>query len=73
MPQVIAVMIAGAGIYAGFKWLSRAFEHHVEEAERRAEELSRRAADAARVTKDLGTLEYDPVSRVYKPRSAPRT
>ena len=70
MPQVVAVMIAGAGIYAGLRWLSRTLEHHVREAQLHAEELSRRATDATRVTKDLGTLEYDPATRVYKPRGS---
>lgn len=68
MPQVLAVMVAGAGIYAGLRWLSRTLEQHVREAQRHAEDLSRRAAEAGRVPKDLGTLEYDPVAQVYRPR-----
>jgi hypothetical protein len=68
MPQVIAVMLAGAGLYAGMKWLSRTFS----EAQRRAEAEARRqeaVARGAQAAKDLGTLELDPQSGVYRPRT----
>jgi hypothetical protein len=69
MPQLIAVFVAGAGIYAGLKWLSRTLESHARVAARQAEELRRRAEKSGRVPKDLGTLELDPESGVYKPRT----
>jgi len=72
MPQLVAVMLAGAGIYAGLKWLSRTLERHAREAHRQTEEARRRATETARVAKDLGDLEYDPEARVYKPRDAGR-
>jgi hypothetical protein len=68
MPQLIAVFVAGAGIYAGLKWLSKALESQARMAARQADELRRRA-EKGRVPKDLGTLEYDPASGVYRPRA----
>ncbi len=63
MPPFIALAIAGVGIYAGFKWVTRewqraASEHGVDAA----------GADARHVPKDLGTLEWDASTGVYKPR-----
>jgi hypothetical protein len=69
MPQLIAVFVAGAGIYAGLKWLSKTLESQARMAARQAEELRRRSGEKGRVPKDLGTLEYDPESGVYKPRT----
>jgi hypothetical protein len=69
MPQLVAVIIAGAGLYAGLRWLSKALERHALAARRAAEdELARRERGAGRPVKDLGTLEYDPESRIYRPR-----
>lgn len=70
MPQVFALLIAGAGIYAGLKWISRA----VADAQRtaRLKEAALREAMARReggAPKDLGTLEFDPATGVYRPRS----
>jgi hypothetical protein len=69
MPQLIAVFVAGAGIYAGLKWLSKVLEQQARMAARHAEELRQRSAEKGRVPKDLGTLEYDPESGVYRPRT----
>ena len=72
MPQVVAAVFAGLGVYAGLKWLSDKIERKFQEAAQvmaEMEERERKAA-AARPPKDLGTLEYDPVSRVYKPGNA---
>jgi len=68
MPQVIALMVAGAGLYAGYKWISRLLTD-TEETFRRAEAEIRRHEETARVPKDLGSLDYDPQSGVYRPRS----
>jgi len=69
MPQLVAVFVVGAGLYAGLKWLTKVLESQARVAARQAEELKRRAAEQGRVPKDLGTLEYDPESGVYKPRT----
>lgn len=71
MPQVFALLIAGAGIYAGLKWISRAMAD-AQQTAARLKEAKLREAMARReggATKDLGTLEYDPATGVYRPRS----
>jgi hypothetical protein len=70
MPHVFALLIAGAGIYAGLKWMSRVMSDAQQAARLREAEL--REAMARReggTPKDLGTLEYDPATGVYRPRS----
>jgi len=61
MPQVIALVVAGAGLYAGYRWASRMISG-VKDARRT------RTQSGAVAPKDLGTLEYDPQSGVYRPR-----
>lgn len=61
MPHVFALVIAGAGLYAGFKWVSRLVQGATAEAE-----LMKSARGPA--PKDLGTLDLDPQSGVYRPR-----
>lgn len=57
MPHVLALVVAGAGLYAGYRWVSRM----IAKGEQRARE--------GRVSpKDLGTLEYDAKAGVYRPR-----
>ncbi|HRN89090.1 hypothetical protein [Hyphomicrobium sp.] len=56
MPQVIALVVIGAGLYAGYKWVSRTIAKGQRRGERRV------------TPKDLGTLEYDAKSGVYRPR-----
>ncbi|HYD16048.1 MAG TPA: hypothetical protein VEA77_06575 [Hyphomicrobium sp.] len=68
MPQVIALMVAGAGIYAGFKWVSRLLTE-AEQVMKRGEEIQRQEAQARNVPKDLGSLELDPQTGVYRPRT----
>jgi hypothetical protein len=68
MPQVIALMVAGAGLYAGFKWVSRLLSE-AEQTIKRGEEIQRREAAARSVPKDLGPLDYDPQTGVYRPRT----
>lgn len=56
MPQVIALVVVGAGLYAGYKWVSRVI-------------AKGQRSDERRVTpKDLGTLDYDAKTGVYRPR-----
>lgn len=68
MPQVFALVLAGAGLYAGFKWVQRALKSVEEETRRREAELRAAAARAGVAPKDLGTLEYDDKTGVYRPR-----
>lgn len=69
MPQLIALAIAGAGVYAGARWMARKVATVMAEMERQQAEVRRRAAEASGQPRDLGTLELDPKSGVYKPRT----
>jgi hypothetical protein len=62
---VIALAFLGAGLYAGYRWLSRAAHDFAAELQVAEEELRRQAA--GRIEKNLGALEYDAVSGVYRP------
>ena len=65
MPQVIALALLGAGLYAGYRWFTRTAREIGAGMQRAEEELTQRAS--GRVEKNLGALEYDPVSGVYRP------
>lgn len=64
MPQVIALALLGAGVYAGYRWLTRAAREIAAQAQR-SEEMRQEAS--GRIEKNLGALEYDPASGVYRP------
>jgi hypothetical protein len=70
MPQVIALALLGAGLYAGYRWVTRATREIADQMQR-ADEALRQEANTGRIEKNLGALEYDPASGVYRPR-APR-
>jgi hypothetical protein len=65
VPQVIALALLGAGLYAGYRWLSRAARELGAEMQAAEEELRRQTAGS--IEKNLGALEYDPASGVYRP------
>lgn len=65
MPPFAILALLGVGLYAGYRWYART-------ADRIAEEIKRSEADDLRpanvpIEKNLGTLEYDPISGVYRP------
>lgn len=62
MPHVIAVLVTGAGLYAGWKWISRQIAPPKRDA-------SAAGQGPRTAPKDLGTLDRDPVSGVYRPRA----
>ena len=66
VPQVIALALVGAGLYAGYRWFSRATREIAAEVSRAQDELRRRAAGGM-LEKDMGALVYDPVTGVYRP------
>lgn len=66
MPQLIALALAGAGLYAGYRWFARVNKQVTAQIRRTEEELGRRAG--AVLEKDMGELEYDPASGVYRPK-----
>lgn len=66
MPQLVILALVGAGLYAGYRWLSRSARELAAEVRRAEDELRARAAGGA-LEKDMGRLEYDPASGVYRP------
>lgn len=70
MPQVLLLVVAGAGLYAAARWSFRQLERMAEETRRAAEEEMERRAEAARSedARDLGMLVYDPATGQYRPK-----
>jgi hypothetical protein len=67
MPQLFALAVVGAGLYAGYRWLVRATEALKAEVQLAHDELRARSTSMA-LPKDMGELEYDPSSGVYRPK-----
>jgi hypothetical protein len=65
MPQVVAAVLIGAGIAAGFKWIAKEMARAAEEARVAHKETGGR--NVATAPKDLGALEWDAKSGVYRP------
>ncbi len=68
MPQLVGLMVVGAGLYAAYRALGRIAERMSAEVLRAEEELRRRAANAGAIEKDLGALEWDEAQQVYRPK-----
>jgi hypothetical protein len=68
MPQLVGLVVVGAGLYAAYKALGRMVQQVSVQATRAEEELQRRAAAAGAIEKDLGALEWDEVQQVYRPK-----
>ena len=66
MPQLIVIGLAGAGLYAGCRWLVRELRHALEAAQPARDDLSRAATETIG-PKDLGRLEWDAEAGVYRP------
>ena len=71
MPQMIALALLGAGLYAGYKVLSRTAGRVAEDLKRAEEALRRRQAEMqgreAGEPRDLGRLVWDADKGVYRP------
>lgn len=67
MPQVIVLVLAGAGVYAGYRWVSREVRRALAAAADAHDGLKTEAAKAAGIPKDLGPLEWDEKAGVYRP------
>jgi hypothetical protein len=65
MPQVVAAVLIGAGIAAGFKWIAREMARAADEARVAHEDSVPRNVTTA--PKDLGALEWDAKAGVYRP------
>lgn len=66
MPQLVAVVLIGAGIAAGVKWLAREMSRATDVA-RDAHEQMMGGPELSSVPKDLGSLEWDDEAGVYRP------
>lgn len=68
MPQLVGLMVVGAGLYAAYKAIGRIAQQVTEQMARAEDELSRRTAEVRVAEKDLGLLEWDEVQQVYRPK-----
>ncbi|MBN9262064.1 MAG: hypothetical protein BGN89_18160 [Alphaproteobacteria bacterium 64-6] len=68
MPQLVGLMVVGAGLYAAYRALGRIAQQVSEQMARAEDELSRRTAEVRVPEKDLGVLEWDETQQVYRPR-----
>ncbi len=68
MPQLVGLMVVGAGLYAAYKALGRIAQQVSEQMARAEDELSRRTAEVRVAEKDLGVLEWDEAQQVYRPK-----
>jgi hypothetical protein len=67
MPQLVALALIGAGLYAGLRWVVRAANEGAARVNRTGQEGRGPEAAAALPEKDLGALVLDPASGVYRP------
>lgn len=63
MPQLIALTVLGAGLWAGYRWYRRQVKQVADEL-RAAEEALRKREESA-----IPTLQQDPDTGVYRPTS----
>jgi hypothetical protein len=66
MPQLIVLAVAGAGLLAGYKWLSRKLADQAE-AERVRAQAEAVASGEADAPKEMGSLVWDAESKAYRP------
>lgn len=64
MPQLLFLAAVGAGIYAGIRAIKAVVETMAPEEVKAAVRQRQRGSEP----KNLGTLDYDPVNGVYRPR-----
>ena len=67
MPQLIALALAGAGLYVGYRWLARELQRATQAAAQARAERERQAAEVTGAPKDLGALVWDEKAGVYRP------
>ena len=68
MPQLVGLMVVGAGLYAAYKAIGRIAQQVSEQMTRADEELNRQTAEVRISEKDLGALEWDEAQQVYRPK-----
>ena len=64
MPQLIGLVLLGAGVVAGYKAVRRALDLMSANTQTTADPAT------GEIAKDLGQLELDPATGVYRPRKA---
>lgn len=69
MPQLVVLGLIGAGLYVGYRWISRELARQAEATRQKQEETKRRAAEAQGTPRDLGVLDWDEKAGVYRPKS----
>lgn len=67
MPQVIALVLAGAGLYAGYRWVSREIGRALAASNEAQDELRGQSVNLSHAPRDLGPLEWDEAAGVYRP------
>jgi len=67
MPQIVGLVMVGAGLFAAYKALERMAQRVSVDMARAEEELRRHAAPGS-IEKDLGALEWDDAQQVYRPK-----
>jgi len=65
MPQLVALAVVGAGLFAGYRWLSRVAGQAAAGVRAAEDEMRRRAS--VEEPRNLGALEFDPASGTYRP------
>ncbi len=68
MPPFIILAVAGVGLYAGYKFLSKLVAQAQTESPSEVKRRRRETAAAMGNPKDLGELEWDETVGAYKPR-----
>ena len=67
MPQLVGLMLIGAGVWVGYKAIQRWSRRAADD--RRKAENATQARDPIAAERDLGALHLDPETGVYKPIS----
>mgnify|MGYP001376039203 CR=1 FL=1 len=69
MPPLIALAVAGAGLYFGWRWLKKEQTRIVADLDRARETVAAREIDRRAATaRDVGRLEQDPATGDYRPK-----
>jgi hypothetical protein len=69
MPQLIGLMVVGAGLYAAYKAIGRVAQQVSAQMSHADGERKRRTADVRVTEKDLGALEWDEAQQIYRPKA----
>ncbi|MBI1383671.1 MAG: hypothetical protein GC150_01990 [Rhizobiales bacterium] len=65
MPQLIAIALAGAGLWAGYRWLRKESKRISEDLRKAEEQIARRRSESMAPS---GELVADPETGVYRVR-----